>query len=204
MHIAIAGNIGVGKTTLANKLAQEYDWEVCYESVQDNPYLADFYGDMPRWAFHLQIYFLNNRYLQVKYAQDNPKTVIQDRTIYEDAFIFAKTLAEDGTLSPRDYDNYLNIYKSFTHSITPPDLLIYLRADLPKLKKHIKLRGRDYEQDISETYLENLNRHYEDWISEYKEGTLLIKDVRDKDFIHNTQDWESLKNEIQEIISVKL
>lgn len=203
MHIAIAGNIGVGKTTLAEKLAENFGWEVCYESVQDNPYLEDFYADMPRWAFHLQVYFLNNRFKQVKYAQNTHHTVIQDRTIYEDAYIFAQTLYEKGTLSQRDYENYLNIFHTFSTLIKPPDLLIYLKADVPKLKNHIQKRGRHYEQDIPYTYLEDLNRHYETWISNYQEGPVLIKDVCRKDFLLHSADWEEFKAEIQEFMAIK-
>ncbi|MEO1654991.1 MAG: deoxynucleoside kinase, partial [Bacteroidota bacterium] len=204
MHIAIAGNIGVGKTTLARKLAEHYQGEVLYESVQDNPYLKDFYEDMDRWAFHLQIYFLNSRYQQGQYAQNQSQTIIQDRSIYEDAHIFAKTLYEDGHLCQRDYQNYLNIFHSLCRSLEAPDLLVYLRADLPKLKKHIQLRGRSYEQDIPDEYLIKLNNQYEKWINEYEVGPLLILDVNDKDFLYQTQDWKELITTLDPYLSVRL
>lgn len=203
MHIAIAGNIGVGKTTLAQKLAAHYQGEVLYESVQDNPYLKDFYEDMDRWAFHLQIYFLNSRYIQGLYAQNQSSFIIQDRSIYEDANIFAKTLYEDGHLCERDYQNYLNIFQSLCKSLEAPDLLIYLKANLPKLKKYIQKRGRSYEQDIPDEYLLKLNNQYENWIKEYKAGPLLILDVNDKDFLYQPQDWQDLISTLDPYLSVR-
>lgn len=200
MHIAIAGNIGAGKTTLAGRLAEHFNWLVSYESVDDNPYLEDFYGDMQRWAFHLQIYFLNHRFNQVLKARNSSQTVIQDRSIYEDAYIFARTLKEQGQMSERDYENYLKLFQSILSLVKPPDLLIYLRADLPKLKKHIHLRGREYEANIADEYLENLNNCYESWIAEYKEGKLLVMDINHKDFRENPEDWQSLLNAIKEQI----
>jgi deoxyadenosine/deoxycytidine kinase len=204
MHIAIAGNIGAGKTTLASRLAQHYDWEPCFESVEDNPYLADFYADMPRWAFHLQVYFLNSRFNQVLKVQQNPHPTIQDRTIYEDAFVFAQNLRESDIMSERDYQNYLQVFSSMTKYISPPDLLIYLRADLEVLKKRIHTRGRSFEADIPDDYLLNLNKHYENWINQYEEGNLLIININEKDLLENPADWQHLLAHIDTYFKVKL
>ncbi|GGK66997.1 deoxynucleoside kinase [Rufibacter glacialis] len=188
MHIAIVGNIGAGKTTLATKLAQHYKWEVFLEAVDDNPYLKDFYEDMPRWAFHLQVFFLNNRFNQVLKINERTNGVIQDRTIYEDAFIFAKNLHQSGMMSDRDYQNYFNLFQSMTRLVKAPDLLVYLKADLPKLIEQIQKRGRDYEDNISLAYLKNLNEHYEQWIAGYKHGKLLVIDVNHMDFVQKPED----------------
>jgi deoxyadenosine/deoxycytidine kinase len=196
-HIAIAGNIGAGKTTLASLLAKHFGWEVSFESVEDNPYLADFYEDMDRWAFHLQIYFLNHRFNQVLKVQRANKPVVQDRTIYEDAYVFAKNLFEDGKMNIRDYHNYLNVFKSMAEFVTPPDLLIYLKADLPKLTSQISKRGRDFEANIPETYLKSLNEHYDEWIRQYDLGRLLVIDINDKDFLNNPDDWSSIVESIK-------
>jgi len=187
-HIAVAGNIGVGKTTLVNKLAQHYGWKPQLESVDDNPYLSDFYDDMAKWAFPLQIYFLNSRFRQMMEAKQSPITIIQDRTIYEDAHIFAKNLRENGVLSERDYQNYWGIFDSMKSMSTPPDLLIYLRASVPTLIKQISRRGRDYEQSISIKYLETLNRQYEEWIESYHESKLLILENDDLNYVDNPED----------------
>lgn len=187
-HIAVAGNIGVGKTTLVQKLAQHYQWKPRFEAVDDNPYLEDFYGDMTQWAFPLQIYFLNSRFNHIKDLQADPDPIIQDRTIYEDAFIFAKNLREAGHLSPRDFDTYFTLFTSMTSMVEAPDLLIYLRASLPKLTSQIYQRGRSYETGISLKYLEDLNRHYEEWIAEYKEGPLLIIDADPLDYVSRPED----------------
>ncbi|MFC6997848.1 deoxynucleoside kinase [Rufibacter roseus] len=188
MHIAIVGNIGAGKTTLATKLAQHFKWEVFLEAVDDNPYLKDFYEDMPRWAFHLQVFFLNSRFNQVLQINENKTGVVQDRTIYEDAYIFAKNLHQSGMMSDRDYQNYFNLFQSMTRMVKAPDLLVYLRADLPKLIGQIQKRGRDYEDNISLSYLKNLNEHYEQWINGYNHGKLLVIDVNNMDFVKNPED----------------
>ncbi len=189
MHIAIVGNIGAGKTTLAHKLAHHFRWEVFLEDVEDNPYLKDFYEDMPRWAFHLQVYFLNGRFQQtqrIKELQRQSKGVIQDRTIYEDAHIFAANLHESGMLADRDFNNYRALFDSMINLVEPPDLLLYLKADLPKLIRQIEERGRDYENSISIEYLKNLNGHYEKWIAGYQ-GRHLIIDVNELDYVRNPE-----------------
>ncbi|RNI31038.1 deoxynucleoside kinase [Rufibacter latericius] len=196
MHIAIVGNIGAGKTTLATKLAQHYKWEVFLEAVENNPYLKDFYEDMPRWAFHLQVFFLNSRFNQVLQINERTNGVIQDRTIYEDAFIFAKNLHHSGMMSDRDYQNYFNLFESMTKMVKPPDLLVYLKADLPKLIGQIQKRGRDYEDNISLAYLKNLNEHYDQWIADYKHGKLLVIDVNQMDFVQNPEDLGTIVDRI--------
>lgn len=189
MHVAIAGNIGSGKTTLAKKLGKHYNWDVQLESVEDNPYLADFYADMNRWSFHLQVYFLNSRFKQVARIRASDGGTIQDRTIYEDAYIFASNLFKSGFISERDYHNYLELFRSMIDHVTPPDLLIYLKADIPKLVGNIQTRGRDYEELIRIEYLKNLNEHYEDWIGNYNLGKLLTIDVNNLDFVKNIDDY---------------
>lgn len=197
MHIAVTGNIGAGKTTLAQLLAHHYDWDVLYEAVEGNPYLSDFYGDMERWAFNLQIYFLNSRFGQVKYIHDKLKdptarTLIQDRTIYEDAYIFARNLRESDTMSERDYQTYRHLFDSMLSLVHPPDLMIYLRADIPRLTSQIRRRGRSYEQSISETYLANLNRLYEEFAAQYTAGKLLIIDVGELDYANRPADLQAV------------
>jgi len=196
MHIAISGNIGSGKTTLAEKLSKHYKWEAEFESVDNNPYLADFYEDMKRWAFHLQIYFLNSRIQQIKRIQQSEKTIVQDRTIYEDANIFARNLHGSGYINERDYQNYLSIYESMIDFVKAPDLLIYLKADIPKLIEQIQKRGREFEDAMRIDYLKNLNEHYKDWIDNYKIGNLLIIDVNNMDFVKNEEDFSEILNKV--------
>lgn len=188
MHIAIAGNIGSGKTTLTSLLSKHYNWEAHYEDADENPYLNDFYNDMQRWSFNLQVYFLNNRFNQVVDIRETGKKVIQDRTIFEDAYIFAPNLHAMGLMTTRDFESYFSLFKLMEGFIQPPDLLIYLRASIPKLVNQIQKRGRDYEESIRLDYLKRLNERYEAWISTYNQGKLLIIDVDDNNFMENTED----------------
>jgi len=196
-YIAIAGNIGAGKTTLTTQLGKHFGWEVHYESTDDNPYLSDFYTDMHRWSFNLQIYFLNSRYQQLLDILKGKNTVIQDRTIYEDAYIFAPNLHDMGLLSTRDFDNYRSLFDTMSSQIQPPDLLIYLKASIPTLVNHIHQRGRDYEGSISIDYLKRLNQRYEDWIKDYDKGKLLIINSDEVDFIGNPEDLGKIVNAVQ-------
>jgi len=189
MHVAIAGNIGSGKTTFAKKLGKQFNWDVQLESVDDNPYLKDFYEDMKRWSFHLQVYFLNSRFNQVAKIKESATGTIQDRTIYEDCYIFAANLYKSGYIDERDYNNYLELFKSMIKHVTAPDLLIYLKADIPKLVANIQKRGRDYEELIRIEYLKNLNEHYEEWIGNYDLGKLLVIDVNELDFVAKVEDY---------------
>ena len=193
-HVAIAGNIGAGKTTLTTKLANHFGWGVHYEDTEINPYLSDFYDDMNRWSFHLQIYFLNSRYQQVLQIRKGEETIIQDRTIYEDAYIFAPNLYEMGLMSERDFNNYTTLFQTMMSQVRPPDLLIYLRAGIPKLVSHIHSRGRDYEGSMSLEYLKRLNEKYERWINKYNEGNLLIIPVDNLDFENNQKDFGKVIN----------
>jgi deoxyadenosine/deoxycytidine kinase len=195
-HIAICGNIGSGKTTLTAKLAKQFGWKAMFESVDDNPYLRDFYNDMHRWAFHVQIFFLNSRFKQVNEIIASKENTVQDRTIYEDAYIFAANLHSSGFISERDYQSYLDIFNSMIQFVKPPDLLIYLKADIPKLVTQIEKRGRDYEYAIRLDYLKNLNQHYENWIGTYKLGKLLIIDVNQLDFVKSVDDFSYIVNRI--------
>lgn len=188
MHIAIVGNIGAGKTTLTKLLANHLNWEPQFEAVDDNPYLEDFYSDMKRWAFNLQIYFLNSRFRHIVQLQQKESNLIQDRTIYEDAYIFAENLYDMGLMSARDFENYSNIFESIVSYIKPPDLLVYLRASVPTLVDHIQKRGREYEANIRLDYLSKLNAKYEKWIKNYKDGKLLILDKDKLDFANNPED----------------
>ncbi len=187
-HIAIAGNIGAGKTTLCTQLGKQFGWDVHYESTENNPYLSDFYNDMQRWSFNLQIFFLNNRYQQVLKILQGNKTVIQDRTIYEDAYIFAPNLHDMGLMASRDFENYFSLFKTMSSQIQPPDLLIYLKAGIPTLVDHIQSRGRDYEGSMSLDYLKRLNERYDNWIETYDEGKLLVIHADDIDFKNNPED----------------
>ncbi len=195
-HVAIAGNIGAGKTTLCTQLGKHFGWQVHYESTDDNPYLSDFYEDMKRWSFNLQIYFLHNRYAQILGIHQGEQTVIQDRTIYEDAYIFAPNLHDMGLMTGRDFNNYTSLFKTMTSQIQPPDLLIYLRAGIGTLVKHIEDRGRDYEGSMSLDYLKSLNKRYEDWIATYKDGNILIIDVDTVDFANNPEDLGKVINQV--------
>ncbi|MDC0635365.1 deoxynucleoside kinase [Flavobacteriaceae bacterium] len=188
MHIAIAGNIGAGKTTLTQLLAKHYKWEAQLEDVVDNPYLDDFYNQMERWSFNLQVYFLNSRFRQVLQIRKSGKDIIQDRTIYEDANIFAPNLHAMGLMTNRDFENYSSLFNLMESLVEAPDLLIYLRSSIPNLVSQIHKRGRDYENSISIDYLSRLNERYEAWIHNYKKGRLLIIDVDDLDFVENKED----------------
>ena len=190
-HIAIAGNIGVGKTSLAKILSKNYNWKLELESVKNNPYLSDFYKDMDKWSFHLQIYFLNNRFEQNQKILNSKKPVIQDRTIYEDEVIFTKNLYESGYLKKREYDNYLKLFNSIIKYVKPPDLIIYLRnKNIGKLVNNIEKRDRVFEKSIQIQYLKNLHLSYEKWIKNYNLNKILIVDVTELDFIKNTKDLE--------------
>lgn len=187
-HIAVAGNIGAGKTTLTTLLAKHYGWQPHFEDVDHNPYLTDFYQDMQRWSFNLQIYFLNHRLQQLLGIRSGGMTVIQDRTIYEDAHIFAPNLYDMGLMTKRDFDNYGSLFETLTTMVEAPDLLIYLKASIPKLVDQIQKRGRDYEENIRLDYLKRLNGFYERWIEGYQAGPLLVVDVDVLDFTTREED----------------
>ncbi|HPE55218.1 MAG TPA: deoxynucleoside kinase [Bacteroidales bacterium] len=188
MHIAIAGNIGSGKTTLTRLLSKHFGWEAHYEDVDTNPYLNSFYEDMQRWSFNLQIYFLNSRFRQILQIRESGKTVVQDRTIYEDAYIFAPNLHYMNLMTTRDFENYISLFELMSSLVQPPDLLIYLRASVPTLVNQIQKRGRDYEEAIRLDYLKKLNERYESWISNYNHGKLLIFEVDDIDVEDRPED----------------
>jgi deoxyadenosine/deoxycytidine kinase len=196
IFIAIAGNIGTGKTTLTHMLSSRFGWEAHFEAVADNPYLADFYDDMARWSFPLQIFFLNNRFRAHQSISKGEQSAIQDRSIYEDANIFARNLHEQGQMEERDYRNYLELYQVMTEFLAPPDLVIYLRKSLPKLKERIAQRGRDYEKNIPDEYLVNLNRYYDDWMKVYSNGKKLIIETDDLDFKHNPEHFDMICRQI--------
>jgi deoxyadenosine/deoxycytidine kinase len=197
MHIAIAGNIGSGKTTLTGMLAKQFTWEPQFEEVDDNPYLNDFYDDMQRWSFNLQVYFLNKRFNQIIDIRESGRSVIQDRTIYEDAEIFAPNLHAMGLMTTRDFNNYQDLFRLISQFLNPPDLLIYLRASVPTLVRNIQKRGRDYENSIRIDYLKKLNDRYENWITGYNTGKLLIVDVDNINFPENPEDLGIIINSIQ-------
>ena len=201
MHIAIAGNIGAGKTTLTQLLAKHYKLEAQLEDVVDNPYLDDFYNEMERWSFNLQVYFLNSRFRQVVQIRKSGKNIIQDRTIYEDANIFAPNLHAMGLMTNRDYDNYSALFKLMESTVQAPDLLIYLRSSIPNLVNQIHKRGRDYENSISIDYLSRLNERYEAWIHGYDKGQLLIIDVDPLDFVENAEDLGQIIEKIDSEIN---
>ena len=196
-HIAIAGNIGAGKTTLTTKLAAHFGWDVHYEDTENNPYLSDFYNDMLRWSFNLQVYFLNSRYRQVLNIQNGSRTVVQDRSIYEDAHIFAPNLHDMSLMSHRDFANYFQLFELMQTHVKPPDLMIYLRASVPTLVAHINQRGRDYENSISIDYLKRLNDRYETWIKGYTDGNLLIINIDNLDFENNPTDFGSILAQVE-------
>jgi deoxyadenosine/deoxycytidine kinase len=196
MHIAVAGNIGAGKTTLTELLAKHYKWTAHFEDVDENPYLNDFYNDMQRWSFNLQIYFLNSRFKQITDIRKSGKTIIQDRTIYEDAEIFAPNLHSMGLMSTRDFNNYKTLFDSMVSVIQPPNLLIYLRATVPTLVNQIQKRGREYESSIRIDYLKQLNDRYEKWINSYKLGKLLIINVDELDFTTKPEDLSFIIDKI--------
>ena len=196
MHVAVAGNIGAGKTTLTKLLAKHYKWESQLEDVVDNPYLDDFYNQMERWSFNLQVYFLNSRFRQVLQIRKSGKEIIQDRTIYEDAHIFAPNLHAMGLMTNRDFENYRSLFDLMESLVQGPDLLIYLRSTIPNLVEQIHKRGRDYENSISIDYLSRLNERYEAWIHGYDKGKLLIIDVDKLDFVANPEDLGSIINKI--------
>ncbi len=195
-HIAVAGNIGAGKTTLTELLAKQYKWIPHFEDVEHNPYLNDFYEDMPRWSFQLQIYFLNSRLNQLIEIRNGTETVIQDRTIYEDAYIFAPNLHEMGLMSKRDFDNYAKFFSTLKTMVQPPDLLIYLQASVPTLVGQIQSRGREYEENIRLDYLKRLNEYYNRWIESYKEGPLLIINVDNNRFNQSEEDLGKIISKI--------
>lgn len=196
MHIAIAGNIGAGKTTLTKLLAKHYKWTPHFESVEENPYLDDFYGEMERWSFNLQIYFLNSRFRQILEIKESGKNIIQDRTIYEDAHIFAPNLHAMGLMTNRDFTNYSSLFELMENLVSPPDLLIYLRANIQTLVGQIHKRGREYENTISIDYLSRLNERYEAWVTTYTKGKLLIVDIDNLDIVERPEDLGSIIDRI--------
>ncbi len=195
-HIAVAGNIGAGKTTLTTLLAKHFNWEPHYEDVDNNPYLYDFYENMPRWSFNLQIYFLNTRFSQIIRIQQGEKTVIQDRTIYEDAQIFAPNLHAMGLMTKRDFENYSALFKTISALIKPPDLLIYIRGSISALVGQIQKRGREYEDNLRLDYLRRLNEYYENWVNNYSEGKLLIIDIDKCNFEENPENLGDVVNKV--------
>ncbi len=197
MHIAIAGNIGSGKTTLTELLAKQYGWEAHYEEVDQNPYLNDFYQNMERWSFNLQVYFLKSRFTQIMNIRQSGKNVIQDRTIFEDAMIFAPNLHDMGLMTKRDFVNYTNLFQLMEGMVKAPDLLIYLRSSVPTLVNQIQKRGRQCEAPIRLDYLKNLNNRYEKWISNYTQGNLLIVDADNLDFLENPADLNAIVDKVE-------
>ncbi|UZO81017.1 deoxynucleoside kinase [Aquimarina sp. ERC-38] len=196
MHVAIAGNIGAGKTTLTKLLAKHYRWEPQFEDVLENPYLEDFYNKMERWSFNLQIYFLNSRFRQILEIRESGKDIIQDRTIYEDAYIFAPNLHAMGLMTNRDFENYRSLFDLMESVVEGPELMIYLRSSIPNLVGQIHKRGRDYENTISIDYLSRLNERYEAWVHSYDKGNLLIVDVDKLNFVDNPEDLGEIINRI--------
>ena len=200
MHIAIAGNIGAGKTSLTELLAKHYAWEAHFEDVIDNPYLDDFYNHMERWSFNIQIYFLKSRFQQFLNIKNGKKTIVQDRTIYEDAHIFAPNLKSMGLMNQRDFKNYQELFELMESLIKGPDLLIYLRSSIPNLVNKIHKRGREFENSISIDYLSRLNERYEAWTSTYDKGKIIIIDVDDIDFVENKEDLNKIISKVDKAI----
>lgn len=199
-HIAVAGNIGAGKTTLTEALSKHYKWIPQFEDVANNPYLMDFYEDMPRWSFNLQIYFLNSRLNQLLEIERGTETIIQDRTIYEDANIFAPNLHDMGLMSKRDFDNYYQFFQTLKSMVKPPDLLIYLQASVPTLVGQIQKRGREYEENIRLDYLKKLNEYYHKWTESYREGPLLVINVDKNNFAENEEDLGDIINKVDSLL----
>lgn len=195
--MAIAGNIGAGKSSLTRLLSNHFKWEAYFERVEDNPYLADFYADMRRWSFNLQVFFLSSRFNQQQEIENLPHSVVQDRSIYEDAEIFARNLHDMALMSQRDYENYSELFKIMTSYLTPPDLLVYLRASVPTLVEHIQSRGREFESNISIDYLKRLNELYEDWVDRYHVGPKLIINVDDLDFVNHEEGRAEIISQIE-------
>lgn len=196
-YVSIAGNIGAGKSSLTRVLSGYFKWEAMFERVDDNPYLSDFYQDMQRWSFNLQVFFLSSRFNHQRRIEELPHSIVQDRSIYEDAEIFARNLYEMGLMSSRDFENYTALFQIMTSYLTPPDLLVYLKATTPTLVSHIQSRGRAYESTIRIEYLERLNRHYENWVQRYDLGPKLIIDVDELDFVHREEDQREIISRIE-------
>ena len=197
LFVAVAGNIGSGKSSLTRLLSEHFHWQPYFESVDDNPYLRDFYSDMKRWSFHLQVYFLSKRFMNQQQILESERSIIQDRTIYEDAEIFARNLYEIGQMDERDYRNYRGLFQVMTNYLKAPDLLIYLRASVPTLVRQVSLRGRDFEKGITREYLEQLNRHYERWISQYDLGSLLIVESDAIDFVKSGDHFHQIVSSVE-------
>lgn len=204
IFISVAGNIGSGKSSLTRLLSEKFKWMPYYESVADNPYLSDFYADMTRWSFNLQIYFLAHRFNTHKELSEKPSSVIQDRSIYEDVEIFAKNLHKLGKMSDRDYETYSNLFLDMTSYLKPPDVLVYLQASIPTLVNQIKIRGREFEKAIDIKYLEELNDSYEEWISKYKLGKVIIVNKDNLDFVHSNNDFNYIIDKIEKDLLLDL
>lgn len=204
IFISVAGNIGSGKSSLTSLLAEKFKWMPFYESVEDNPYLSDFYADMTRWSFNLQIYFLAHRFKIHKELTEKPGSVIQDRSIYEDVEIFAKNLHKLGKMSDRDYETYSNLFKDMTSYLKPPDVLVYLQASISTLVNQIRIRGRDFEKDIDVKYLEELNDSYDEWISNYTLGKVIIINKDNLDFVHSNNDFHYIIEKIEKDLLLDL
>ena len=202
VFLAVAGNIGSGKSSLTKLLSRRMGWKPFFESVEDNPYLSDFYNDMTRWSFNLQVYFLSNRFRSHKAIAEGPHSVILDRVIYEDAEIFARNLFEIGKMEERDYNNYVALYNVMTEYLRSPDLLIYLRANVDTLLHQISSRGRDFERSIQREYLEQLNRHYESWIGRYNRGKLLVVESDSLDFVNNPHDLDTIVTMVRKTLQI--
>lgn len=204
VFIAVAGNIGAGKSTLTRMLAETFAWQPFYEANAENPYLADFYDDMERWSFHSQVFFLGKRLEHHRQLCDYPGSVVQDRTVYEDAEIFARNLYRQGKLSNRDYDTYNHLYRAIASFLPAPDLIIYLQASPEKLLKHIEQRGRDYERAIAPEYITNLNHLYDEWIGDWTACPVLSIPMDEADFQHNAQDYASIVSKVQKALPVRV